>query len=70
MSNGTVAVDTHLIASRIGPIFDPKFLNIIPEEKLKDIVIIQLKAQQSAIQSEIEAIDQIVSVVQNAKLGR
>ena len=70
MPNGAVMVDRpQIIASRIGPIFDPKFLNLIPQEKLKDIIIIQLKAQVNAMQEEIKAIEQIADVVKGAKLG-
>lgn len=58
-----------IIGSRIGPIFDPKFLNLIPQEKLKEIVIIQLKAQVRAMQEEIEAVEQIANTVRDTKLG-
>lgn len=71
MPNGAVTVDRpqQIIASRIGPIFDPKFLNLIPQEKIKDIIIIQLNAQVNAMQEEIKAVEQIVNVVKGAKLG-
>jgi len=69
MSNGVVIDRPSIIASRIGPIFDPKFLNLIPQEKLKDIIIIQLNAQLNAMQEEIKAVEQIVNVVKGTKLG-
>lgn len=66
MSNG---VTPQIIASRIGPIFDPKFLQLIPQDKLKDIIIIQLNAQMNAMQEEVKAVEKIVDVVKGAKLG-
>ncbi len=57
-----------IIGSRIGPIFDPKFLNLIPQEKLKDITIIQLNAQVKAMQEEVKAIEQIVTTLKGTKL--
>ncbi len=69
MPNGTVLDRPQIIASRIGPIFDPKFLNLIPQEKVKDIIIIQLNAQVNAMQEEIKAVEQIVNVVKETKLG-
>ena len=70
MPNGAVMVDRpHLIASRIGTIFDPKFLNLVPHEKLKDIVIIQLNSQLNAMQEEIKAVEQIFNIVKETKLG-
>ncbi len=69
MSNGTGIDRPQIIASRIGPIFDPKFLNMLPQERLKDIIIIQLKAQVNAMQEEIKAVEQIVHIVRDTKLG-
>lgn len=69
MPNGTVLDRPQIIASRIGPIFDPKFLNLIPQEKVKDIIIIQLNAQVNAMQEEIKAVEQIVNVVKETKLS-
>ena len=69
MPNGLVLDRPQLIATRIGPIIDPKFLNLIPQEKLKDIIIIQLRAQVNAMNEEINAVEQIVNVVQETKLG-
>ena len=66
MSNG---IAPQIIASRIGPIFDPKFLNLIPQERIKDIIIIQLNAQVNALNEEIKAVEQIVDVVKGTKLG-
>lgn len=66
MSNG---IASQIIAGRIGPIFDPKFLNLISKDKIKDIVIIQLNAQINALQEEIKAVQQIAEVVKEAKLG-
>ncbi len=66
MSNGTIP---QIIASRIGPIFDPKFLHLIPQDTIKDIIIIQLNAQMKAMQEEIKAVEQVVEVVKGAKLG-
>ncbi len=69
MPNGVIVDRPQIIASRIGPIFDPKFLNLIPQEKIKDIIIIQLKAQVNAMQEEIKAVEQIVDVVKEIKIG-
>ena len=69
MPNGTVLDRPQIIASRIGPIFDPKFLNLIPQEKVKDIIIIQLNAQVNTMQEEIKAVEQIVNVVKETKLS-
>ena len=69
MPNGGIAERPQLIASRIGPIFDPKFLNLIPHEKIKDIVIIQLDAQVNAMQEELKAFEKIVEVVKGTNLG-
>ena len=73
MSNGSfpVAVPQQtIIATRIGPIFDPKFLNLIPEDRFKDIVIIQLQAQIRAMEEEVRAVEQIVEVVKETKLAK
>jgi hypothetical protein len=70
MPNGATMIDRpQIIASRIGPIFDPKFLNLIPQEKIKDIIIIQLNAQVNAMQEEVRAVEQIVDVVKGTKIG-
>jgi hypothetical protein len=66
MSNG---IANTIVANRIGPIFDPKFLHLIPQERLKDIVIIQLNALVNSMNEEIRAVQQIVEVVKEAKIG-
>lgn len=70
MSNGGFTIDRpQVIANRIGPIFDPKFLNLIPQEKIRDIVIIQLNAQARAMQEELKAIGEIVDVLKGSKFA-
>lgn len=68
MSNG-FRETIPIYANRIGPIMDPKFLNMIPVEKVKDIIIVQLKAQIHAMQEEIKAIEEVVNIVNKTKLG-
>ncbi|PXF54276.1 MAG: hypothetical protein C4B58_16010 [Deltaproteobacteria bacterium] len=72
MPNGEVFTPVgrpQIIADRIGPIFDPAFLKLIPKEKLKDVAVIQLQAQANVIREELEAVEQIAKVVQQMKLG-
>jgi hypothetical protein len=55
------------IADRIGPIFDPAFLKLIPREKLRDIAVIQLKAQQVVMRAEMDAVEKITKEVEGVK---
>lgn len=57
-----------LIAHRIGPIFDPAFLKIISQEKLKEIVVIQLEAQTRAMREELNAVEAITKMVKEIKV--
>lgn len=70
MSNGDIfspVIRPQVIADRIGPIFDPAFLKLIPREKLRDIAVIQLQAQIGAMQKEIEAMEQISKQLEELK---
>jgi hypothetical protein len=55
------------IADRIGPIFDPAFLKLIPREKLRDIAVIQLKAQQVVMRAELDAVEKIAKEVEGLR---
>ncbi|UCH94404.1 MAG: hypothetical protein JSV88_29610 [Candidatus Aminicenantes bacterium] len=71
MPNGeipTSAVRPLSIADRIGPIFDPVFLKIIPHDKLKEITLIQLRAQTKTLQQEMQTCDEIIKIVENINI--
>ncbi len=70
MPNGDTVgpvVRPQVIADRIGPIFDPAFLKLIPRDKLRDITVIQLRAQVSAMKMEAEAAEQIVKEIEQMR---
>ncbi|PXF54275.1 MAG: hypothetical protein C4B58_16005 [Deltaproteobacteria bacterium] len=71
MPNGEVFTPVgrpQIIADRIGPIFDPAFLKLIPKEKLKDVAVIQLQAQANVLRKELDACFQIIEVIKEMKL--
>ncbi len=56
-----------IIADRIGPIFDPAFLKLISKEKIKELVVVQLRAQTRAMQEELKAAEQITKIVEETQ---
>ena len=65
MPNGEIEhiASSHIIHDRIGPIFDPAFLRLIPKEILKEIVVIRAKAAQEAVRAELVAAEAVVKAV-------
>ncbi len=57
------------IHDRIGPIFDPAFLKLIPNEVLKEIMLIRAKALQSAIHAELNAVEQTVKLIEKSRIS-
>lgn len=57
----------HIIQDRIGPIFDPAFLKLIPKEILKEIVLIRAKAAQEAVRAELAAAEAMVKAVDKVR---
>lgn len=57
-----------IIADRIGPIFDSAFLKLISKEKIKELVVIQLRAQTRAIQEELKAVEQITKLAEEVQV--
>jgi hypothetical protein len=53
----------HIIHDRIGPIFDPAFLKLIPKDIMKEIVLIRAKAVQEAIRAELTAAEAVVKAL-------
>jgi len=71
MSNGEAfqsAPKPFYIADRIGPIFDPAFLKLIPRDKIKEIAVIQLKAQAKAMREELKGIEEVVKAVEGIQV--
>jgi len=56
------------IQDRIGPIFDPAFLKLIPKDVLKEITLIRVRALQNTIQAELGAADQMAKAIEKAHL--
>ncbi len=58
---------SHIIHDRIGPIFDPAFLRLIPKEILREIVLIRAKAAQEAVRAELGAAEAVVKAVEKVR---
>lgn len=61
---------SHFILDRIGPIVDPAFLRVIDIEIVKEITIIGARAELAAAQTYLKAVQEIVNVVEKAKVNR
>lgn len=59
-----------ILHSRIGPIFDPAYLKLIPNERIKEIQVISVRAQISMLKTEIEAFEQVAQIVEATKVPR
>lgn len=57
----------HIINDRIGPIFDPAFLKLIPKDIMKEIVVIRAKAVQEAIRAELTAAEAVVKAIDKVR---
>ncbi|MGE5239037.1 MAG: hypothetical protein ACM3ON_09565 [Chloroflexota bacterium] len=71
MPNGEIEfgpIRGSIIAQRIGPIFDPAFLKLIPKDKIKDIVVIQMEAQMKAMREELKAAEEITKMVKEIQI--
>lgn len=66
MPDGDIATiaRSQIIADRIGPIFDPAFLKILSKEKIKEITVIQLRAQARTMREELKAVEEITKAVE------
>ncbi len=58
----------HVIADRIGPILDPAFLKLVPVDKLRDIVLVQLRVQTESIKGELKAVEEVTKIVQEVRV--
>ncbi len=56
------------IHDRIGPIFDPAFLKLIPKEIMKEIVVARATAIRDAAKAELAAAEAIVKSVEKMRL--
>jgi hypothetical protein len=56
------------IRDRIGPIFDPAFLKLIPKDILREITLIRARALQSTIRAELAAAEELVKAVEKTKM--
>lgn len=59
-----------MIHSRIGPIFDPAYLKLIPNEKIKEIQLIAVRAQLSTLKVEMESLGQVAQIIETTKVAR
>jgi hypothetical protein len=57
----------NIIHDRIGPIFDPAFLKLIPKDIMKEIVLIRAKAIQEAIRAELTAAEAVVKAIDKVR---
>lgn len=58
-----------IIHDLIGPIFDEAYFRHIDPEVVREITLIRAKAALSAAQSQVQALEQVVKVVDRAKVG-
>ena len=58
---------SHIIHDRIGPIFDPAFLKLIPKDILKEIVVIRARAVQEALRAELAAAEGVVKAIDKVR---
>jgi hypothetical protein len=70
MSNGVVqpAIQpaSNFIYNRIGPIFDYAYLKNIDPAILKEITLISARAELTAAQAQVHALEAVVKVVEKA----
>jgi hypothetical protein len=58
------------IFNRIGPIADWAFLKNIDPEIVKEITLISARAELSAAQTYVKAVEEVVRVVEKSKVAR
>ena len=59
-----------MIHSRIGPIFDPAYLKLIPNDKIKEIQLVAVRAQLSSLKIEMESLGQVAQIIEATKIPR
>ncbi|HSW51270.1 MAG TPA: hypothetical protein VLH09_13890 [Bryobacteraceae bacterium] len=69
MPNGDIEriAPSHIIHDRIGPIFDPAFLKLIPKDVLKEIVQIRAKAALESVRAELTAAEAVVKAIDKVR---
>jgi hypothetical protein len=64
----TLQQGSNFIYNRIGPIFDSAYLKNIDPEILREITLISARAELSAAQAHVQALEAVVKVVEKAKI--
>jgi hypothetical protein len=68
MPNGEIErITAGPIHDRIGPIFDPAFLKLIPKETMKEIVMARATAVRDAVRAELAAAEAVVKAIEKAR---
>ncbi len=56
------------IHDRIGPIFDPAFLKLIPKEVMKEIILARATAVREAAKAELAAAEAVVKSIEKVRM--
>ena len=68
MPNGEIErIAVGPIHDRIGPIFDPAFLKLIPKEIMKEIVLARATAVRDAARAELAAGEAVLKAVEKVR---
>jgi hypothetical protein len=68
MPNGEIEhVAVGPIHDRIGPIFDPAFLKLIPKEVMKEIVMARASAVRDAARAELAASEAVLKAIEKVR---
>ena len=68
MPNGeTERIPVGLIHDRIGPIFDPAFLKLLPKEVMKEIALARATAVRDTMKAELGAMEAVLKAIDKVR---
>jgi hypothetical protein len=65
-----MSISESIIAERIGKIFDPAFLKIVPVDKIRDIALIQVHNEIAKAKADLAALESVAKSISEIKLQK
>jgi len=65
-----MSIADNIIAERIGKIFDPAFLKIVPNEKIRDIALIQVHNEIAKAKADLAALESVAKSITDIKVQK
>jgi len=68
MPNGEIErISAGAIHDRIGPIFDPAFLKLLPKEVMKEIALARATAVRDTMKAELGAMEAVLKAIDKVR---